>query len=108
VLASYLFRLRSPVGRVSWPKNAIRVGRTQEALELAEQALGETQQIDSLSCEAAALQAWGQVLAKLESARWDEAEAHFAQSLRPIESMRVRIWSCWPLTWLLFFLTKKP
>jgi tetratricopeptide (TPR) repeat protein len=66
---------------------ALGAGRIQEAQELAERAVVIAQEMDSLAGKGLAQAAWGQVLAKLQPPRWDEAESRFAEGLRLIESM---------------------
>jgi tetratricopeptide (TPR) repeat protein len=66
---------------------ALGMGRIQEALDLAEQAVVIAQELDSLAGEATALATWGQALSALEPPCCDEAEARFAECLRLIEAV---------------------
>jgi tetratricopeptide (TPR) repeat protein len=65
---------------------ALGAGRTQEAIDLARQAVATAQGTGGLAGEALARRVWGQALAKLTPPQWDEAEAQFAESVRLIES----------------------
>ena len=66
---------------------ALGIGRIQEGLDLAEQAVNTAQAMGSPAAEAVARRAWGQVLADLRPPRWDEAQIQFAESLRLFESL---------------------
>jgi tetratricopeptide (TPR) repeat protein len=64
---------------------ALGAGRTQEAIDLARQAVATAQGTGGLAGEALARLVWAQALAKLMPLQWDEAEAQFAESLRLFE-----------------------
>jgi tetratricopeptide (TPR) repeat protein len=61
---------------------ALNAGRVEEALALAEQAVGVAQSIDALLAEGLARRVCGRALAALTPPRWDEAEAQLAESVR--------------------------
>jgi adenylate cyclase len=71
---------------------ALGAGRFQEALELAEGAVGVARAFGGLISEAWARRVWGQALAALAPPRWEEAEAQLAESVRLLESGQVRLW----------------
>jgi tetratricopeptide (TPR) repeat protein len=66
---------------------ALGMGRIQEALDRAEQAVATAQEMENPTAEGAGLLVWGQALANLGPPRWDEAEARFAGALRLIEAV---------------------
>jgi class 3 adenylate cyclase/tetratricopeptide (TPR) repeat protein len=65
---------------------AFGIGRIEEALRLAEQAIGIAQKMDGIFAEGLARQVQGQALAALDPPRWDEAEAQLKESLCLLES----------------------
>jgi class 3 adenylate cyclase/tetratricopeptide (TPR) repeat protein len=65
---------------------ALAAGRIEEALTLAEQAVGVAKQVGSVFTEGLAHRVWAQALAAATPPRWEEAEAHMATSLRALES----------------------
>jgi tetratricopeptide (TPR) repeat protein len=67
---------------------ALAVGRIDEALTLAQQAVGITNQVGSVFTEGLAHRVWAQALAAATPPRWDEAEAHMATSLRALNPAR--------------------
>jgi tetratricopeptide (TPR) repeat protein len=70
---------------------ALAVGRIDEALTLAQQAVGITNQVGSVFTEGLAHRVWAQALAAATPPRWDEAEAHMATSLRALESSEAHL-----------------
>ena len=70
---------------------ALAAGRIEEALTLAEQAVGVANQVGSVFTESLAHRVWAQALAAATPPRWDEAEAHMATSLRGLESGEARL-----------------
>jgi class 3 adenylate cyclase/tetratricopeptide (TPR) repeat protein len=70
---------------------ALAAGRMEEALTLAEQAVGVANQVGSVFTEGLAHRVWAQALAAATPPRWDEAEAHMATSLRALESGEARL-----------------
>jgi class 3 adenylate cyclase/tetratricopeptide (TPR) repeat protein len=65
---------------------ALAAGCIEEALTLAEQAVGVANQVGSVFTEGLAHRVWAQALAAATPPRWEEAEAHMATSLRALES----------------------
>jgi tetratricopeptide (TPR) repeat protein len=65
---------------------ALSAGRVEEALTLAQQAVGVANQVGSVFTEGLAHRVWAQALAAASPPRRDEAEAHLATSLRALES----------------------
>jgi tetratricopeptide (TPR) repeat protein len=70
---------------------AVSAGRIEEAVTLAEQAVGVANQVGSVFTEGFAHRVWAQALAATAPPRWDEAEAHLATSLRALESGEARL-----------------
>jgi tetratricopeptide (TPR) repeat protein len=70
---------------------ALAAGRIDEALTLAEQAVGVANQVGSVFTEALARRVWAQALAATTPPRWDEAETLMATSLRALESGQARL-----------------
>jgi tetratricopeptide (TPR) repeat protein len=70
---------------------ALAVGRIDEALTLAQQAVGITNQVGSVFTEASPTGCGAQALAAATPPRWDEAEAHMATSLRALESSEAHL-----------------
>jgi DNA-binding SARP family transcriptional activator len=68
---------------------AFNANRVEDALILAEQAVGIARSLDSIGFQGWAQRVWGQALAALKPPRWDEAEAHLAESLQLFESGEV-------------------
>jgi tetratricopeptide (TPR) repeat protein len=64
---------------------ALGAGRVQEALTLAQHAVGVTQEMGTIFAEGLAWRASGQALAALVPPQWDEAEAQLSRSLRLLE-----------------------
>jgi tetratricopeptide (TPR) repeat protein len=62
------------------------LGRVEETLNLAEQAIGIARQMGGIWAEGHARRTLGRALAALTSPRWDEAEAQMAQSVQLMES----------------------
>jgi tetratricopeptide (TPR) repeat protein len=67
------------------------MGHVEEALALAERAIGIAQKMGGIFAEGLARQVRGQALAALTPPRWDEAEAQLTESLRLLESGQHRI-----------------
>jgi hypothetical protein len=63
-----------------------RKHRIDEALTLAEQAVGVANQVGSVFTEGLAHRVWAQALATATPPRWEEVEAHMTTSLRALES----------------------
>ena len=57
-------------------------GRPEEAVALAEKAIQWARSVEGLYGEAIGQRVLGQALAALDPPRWDEAEPHFAESVR--------------------------
>jgi tetratricopeptide (TPR) repeat protein len=70
---------------------ALNMGHIQEALMLAEQAVAQAQAIGSIYSEGMAQRVWGQALARLEPARWKEAEEHLEAGLSAFEAGEARL-----------------
>jgi tetratricopeptide (TPR) repeat protein len=70
---------------------ALGAGRVQEALCLAQHAVGVAQDMDTIFTEGLARRAWGRALAALVPPRWKEAEAQLTQSLRLMEAGQSRL-----------------
>ncbi|MFL6103129.1 MAG: hypothetical protein ACJ75K_08570 [Actinomycetes bacterium] len=70
---------------------ALAAGRIDEALTLAQQAVGITNQVGSVFTEASPTGCGAQALAAATPPRWDEAEAHMATSLRALESSEAHL-----------------
>jgi len=70
---------------------ALGMGRVEEALALAERAIGIAQKMGGIFAEGLARQVRGQALAALAPPRWDEAEAQLTESLRLLESGQHRV-----------------
>jgi tetratricopeptide (TPR) repeat protein len=70
---------------------ALSAGRIDEALMLAEQAVGVAEQVGSVFTEGLAHRVWAQALAAATPPRGDEAETHLAISLRALESGEARL-----------------
>jgi tetratricopeptide (TPR) repeat protein len=68
---------------------ALNAGRIEEALALAEEAVAYAQSIDGKYAQGLAQRIWGQALAALTPARWEEVEAHMAASLQAFEAGEV-------------------
>jgi tetratricopeptide (TPR) repeat protein len=64
---------------------AFGAGCVQEAIVLAEKAVGIAQEIGCIFAEGLARRAWGQALAALVPRQWDEADTQLAESLRLLE-----------------------
>jgi tetratricopeptide (TPR) repeat protein len=79
---------------------ALAAGRIEEALTLAEQAVGVAEQVGSVLTQGLAHRVWAQALTAATPPRWDEAEAHIATSLRALESGEARLPAAHaPLIW---------
>jgi tetratricopeptide (TPR) repeat protein len=65
---------------------ALSAGHIDEAMMLAEQAVGVAQRVGSVFTEGLAHRVWAKALAAATPPRGDEAEAHLAICLRAIES----------------------
>jgi predicted ATPase len=70
---------------------ALNTSHIQEALLLAEQAVAQAQAVGSMYSDGMAQRVWGQALARLEPARWKEAEEHLAASLSAFEAGEARL-----------------
>jgi tetratricopeptide (TPR) repeat protein len=70
---------------------ALGMGRVEEALSLADRAIGIAQKMGGIFAEGLARQVRGQALAAVDSPRWDEAENQLTESLRLLESGQHRI-----------------
>jgi class 3 adenylate cyclase/tetratricopeptide (TPR) repeat protein len=70
---------------------ALAAGHVDEALTLAEQALGVANQVGSVVTEGWAHRVWAQALAAATPPRWDEANEHMTTSLRALESGEARL-----------------
>ncbi len=70
---------------------ALAAGHVDEALTLAEQAVGVANQVGSVFTEAWAHRVWAQALAAATPPRWGEANEHMATSLRALESGEARL-----------------
>jgi tetratricopeptide (TPR) repeat protein len=70
---------------------ALSAGHIDEALVLAEQAVGAAEQVDSVFTAGLAHRAWAQALAAATPPRWDEAETHLAFCLSEFESWEARL-----------------
>jgi hypothetical protein len=70
---------------------ALAAGRIEEALTLAEQAVGVAQQVGSVFTQALAHRVWAQALAAATPPRWDEAQAQMATSLSALETSQARL-----------------
>jgi tetratricopeptide (TPR) repeat protein len=64
---------------------ALHMGRVEETLTLAEQAVSIAQKMGGIWGEGVARRLWGQALTALPSPCWDEAETQLAESLRVLE-----------------------
>jgi DNA-binding SARP family transcriptional activator/predicted ATPase len=71
--------------------SAFGAGRIQEAVALAQRAVGVAQEVGGIFAEGLARRAWGQALAALEPPHWEEAAAQLAHSLRLFESGQARL-----------------
>lgn len=65
---------------------ALNAGRAEEALVLAEQAMGVAKKAGSSFSQGLVERVWGQSLLKLETHKVDEAESHLTKSLELLES----------------------
>jgi class 3 adenylate cyclase/tetratricopeptide (TPR) repeat protein len=65
---------------------ALAAGRIDEALTLAEEAVGVAKQVGSIFTQGLAHRVWARALAAATPPRWVEAEAHLVTSLRAFES----------------------
>jgi tetratricopeptide (TPR) repeat protein len=72
-------------------ETAYGAGRLQEAIDLAERAVGIAQERGAIFAEGLARRAWGQALAALVPPQWDEADAQLAHSLRLLEAGQARL-----------------
>jgi tetratricopeptide (TPR) repeat protein len=70
---------------------ALAAGRIEDALALAEQAVGVANQVGSVLTQGLAHRVWAQALAAATPPRWEEAEAHMATSLSALESEEARL-----------------
>ncbi len=70
---------------------ALNMSHNQEAMTLAEQAVAQARAVGSIYSEGLAQRIWGQALAHLEPARWEEAEQHLAASLSAFEAGEARL-----------------
>jgi tetratricopeptide (TPR) repeat protein len=70
---------------------ALGMERVEEALALAERAVGIAQKMGGIFAEGLARQVRGQALAALDPPRWDEAEDQLKESLRLLESGQHRV-----------------
>jgi tetratricopeptide (TPR) repeat protein len=61
-------------------------GRYEEAVTLAERAVGIAQKMGGIWAEGHARRAWGKALAALTPPQWDEAEEQLAQSVQLMDS----------------------
>ncbi len=60
--------------------------RVEEALTLAEEAVTYAHSVDGKYAEGLAQRVWGQALAALTPAHWDEVEEHMTSSLQAFEA----------------------
>jgi serine/threonine protein kinase/tetratricopeptide (TPR) repeat protein len=60
-------------------------GRVPEALAKAEQAVDRARLVHDQFGEGIARRAWGQALAAIDPRQWEQAKAHFAESVRLLE-----------------------
>jgi tetratricopeptide (TPR) repeat protein len=65
---------------------ALGLGRVEEAIELARQAIEISKEVGGIWAEAHSLRILGKALASLDPPRWDEAEAQMPPSLELFES----------------------
>ena len=65
--------------------------RNGSELTLAEQAVAQARAVGNIYSEGMAQRVWGQALARLEPARWNEAEEHLAASLSEFEAGEARL-----------------
>jgi tetratricopeptide (TPR) repeat protein len=65
---------------------ALGMGRVEETLALAQEALRKAQEMSGTFTEGLARRVWGQALAALTPPHWDEAVGLMADSLRMLES----------------------
>jgi tetratricopeptide (TPR) repeat protein len=70
---------------------ALGMGRVEEAIALAERAIGIAQKMGGIFAEGLARQVQGQALAALDPPRWGEAEAQLTEGLRLLESGQQRV-----------------
>jgi tetratricopeptide (TPR) repeat protein len=92
VAASLGGRLQAVDQFTAWEAEIVfNANRVKEALILAEQAVGLARSLDSLATQGWAQRVWGQALANLNPPRWDEAEAHLAESLQLFKNGEVLV-----------------
>jgi tetratricopeptide (TPR) repeat protein len=65
---------------------ALKAGRVEEALTLAEEAVAYAQTVDGKFAEGLAQRVWGQALVALSPPRWEAAREHMAASLHAFET----------------------
>jgi class 3 adenylate cyclase/tetratricopeptide (TPR) repeat protein len=70
---------------------ALGMGRIEEAIALAERAIGIAQKMGGIFAEGLARQVQGQALAAVDPPRWDEAENQLTEGLRLLESGQHRV-----------------
>jgi tetratricopeptide (TPR) repeat protein len=70
---------------------ALNLGCVEDAISLAQQATNIAQATGGLLGGGWAHRAWGRALARLTPPRWDEAEAHLAESLHLLEAGDARL-----------------
>jgi predicted ATPase len=70
---------------------ALNTGHLEEASILAEKAVAQAQAVGSIYSEGLSQRVWGEALARLEPARWKEAEEHLAASLNALEAGEARL-----------------
>ena len=70
---------------------ALNAGRDDAALALAEQAVAAAGMVGGVFSAGVAHRVWGAALAAATPPRWDEAEAHMAESVRALESGEARL-----------------
>jgi class 3 adenylate cyclase/predicted ATPase len=70
---------------------ALGIRHIEEALALADRAIGIAQEMGGILAEGMARRVRGKALAALTPPRWDEAEADLAESLRLLESGQNRV-----------------
>jgi tetratricopeptide (TPR) repeat protein len=70
---------------------AFGMGRIEEAFSLAERAIGIARKMGGIFAEGWARRIQGQALAALAPPRWDEAEDQLKESLRLLESGKIRV-----------------
>ncbi len=70
---------------------ALNMSHIQEALLLAEQAVTQARAVGSIYSEGLAQRVWGLALARLEPARWKEADDHLTASLSAFEAGEARL-----------------